>query len=510
MCNRMLSEFERKVADFVKANGLVGSAQKLLLAVSGGADSTALIHTMHTLKAAGIFKCELLCAHLNHQLRGSDADLDEEFVAARTAKLKLPLITRSLDVRGHARREKLSIETAARELRIRALSRIAKANNCHAIVTAHQKNDNAETICQRLARGTGFRGLAGIWPARIFSDGTKFIRPLLCVGRDEIVEYLQRRNLQWRHDRTNADCSYRRNFIRHCLLPELQRNSNHSIVERLSELAKSAREFYGAICARVDELWKDVADCTGDEVALDVEVFLIQAPPVKIELVRRSLAHIGCGERDLTQGHYENVLQLAEQSVTGGKIDLPGAFAVCRGYGSLVFSSDQKRLVGQVPPYVDNRDRQSVALNLMGKTRFDKYLIEAEILDVDSSELEQFTASKTDYAEWFDLDRIKAPLTVRLRRSGDRFIPLGMKSHKKLGKFLTAHRVPHRLRNEVLVVADAEKIIWVCPLRISEQARVTNRTRTVLQLQISDLEDRQNSVDCCRAGQIDRMHTVER
>ena len=523
MCNKMLSEFEKKVADYVKANELLGPADNLLLAVSGGADSTALLYTMHALKAGNVLNAELRCAHMNHQLRGTDADLDEEFVVAQAAELSMSLTTKRLDVRGYALRKKLSIETAARQLRIRALTEIARASNCHAIVTAHQKNDNAETILQRLTRGTGFRGLAGIWPQRVFADGAKFVRPLLCVGRDEIIAYLRERNLKWRRDQTNADCTYRRNFIRHRLLPELKRDCDHSIVEQLSELAKSARRFCLLIDEHVDDLWSEVTNCAGEEVILDVAVFLSQASSIKVELIRRCLVHIGCGERDLTRRHYESILLLAGSDVIGKQMELPGGFVVCREYGDLIFGPAPKRsvgkvraegvrpsnrgqdardtTVGQAPPHIDKSCDQPAYLDVPGKTRFDKYLIEAKILDVDSSALGQFTASKTDRTEWFDLDQIKAPLMARLRRPGDRFVPLGLKSQKKLGKFLTAQRVPPRMRQEVLVVADAEKIIWVCPVRISEQAKVTSQTRTVLQLQITNLEGRQNSVDTTEPGQ---------
>ncbi len=180
----MLLEFEQKVGDFIKANELFGSAERVLLAVSGGADSTALLYAMWGLKAKGVFDAELLCAHMNHQLRGTQADLDEDFVLAQAAELKLAITTKRLDVRGFAGRNKLSIETAARKLRIESLLQIARANDCRVVATAHQKNDNAETVLQRLVRGTGFRGLGGIWPVRVFADDIRFARPLLCVRRD--------------------------------------------------------------------------------------------------------------------------------------------------------------------------------------------------------------------------------------------------------------------------------------------------------------------------------------
>lgn len=502
----MLSEFEKKIADYVEDNDLAGSSQKLLLAVSGGADSTALLYVMHALKVAGVLNCEFLCAHLNHQLRGNDADLDQEFVFARAAELKLALITRRLDVREYSRREKLSIETAARQLRIQTLGEISKGNDCDAVVTAHQKNDNVETVIQRLARGTGFRGLAGIWPVRIFEDGTKFVRPLICVGRDEIKAYLRERNLQWRCDRTNADCTHRRNFIRHKLLPELQQKSDLSIVEKLSELSGSARNFYRLIAAHADKLWPEVADCDGDKVILDIEIFTSRPKPVKIELVRRCLAKIGCGERYLTQKHYENILELTEQNVSGRKCILPGNFIVYQEYGSLIFSSSRKiyrergvrgTMVGQAPPY----DNGSVTVNVPGRSRFNEYVIEATILEAGEAKLEQFVSDKNRWVERFDFERIELPLKVRFRRAGDSFVPLGMKSQKKIGKFLTDQRLARRLREKVLVIADTEKIIWVYPVRISEDAKITGKTRKILRLQITNLSDRQNSVDATRLGQ---------
>jgi tRNA(Ile)-lysidine synthase len=497
----MLPEFEKKVADFVRANDLVGSAKKLLLAVSGGADSTALLQAMHALRAEKIFAAELLCAHMNHQLRAPDADLDQEFVVTQAAKLKLPVTTRRLDVRGYSRRNKLSIETAARELRIRALSDIAKACNCDAIVTAHQKNDNAETVLQRLTRGTGFRGLAGIWPARVFADGIRFVSPLLCVGRDQIVAYLRERNLKWRRDHTNADCTYRRNYIRHRLLPEVQRHCADSVVERLFELTQSARRFHASVCARAEELWPDLADNVGGEITLDLKIFLHEPPPVKVELIRRSLARLGCGERDLTRRHYESILQLAEHNVTGRKMELPGGFVVCREYGDLILGPSRNCPAGQAPPCVETQSDQSVTLNVPGQTRFGECLIEATILEADGAGLGQFVEDRTSCVERFDLDRVKLPLIVRPRRPGDRFVPFGLTSEKKLGKFLSAQRVPRRTRNHVLVVAGAEKIIWVWPVRMSEQAKVTADTRTILQLQMTNLNDRQNSVDTAGPGQ---------
>jgi len=474
----MLSEFENKVAGFIRDNELFGSAAKVLLAVSGGADSTALMYAMLALRAEGVLNGDFLCAHINHQLRGSDSYGDEDFVIAEAAKLNLVVTTRRLDVRGFARKNKLSIETAARKLRIENLLDIAKANNCNYIAAAHQKDDNAETVLQRLLRGTGFRGLGGIWPMRCFAGGICLVRPLLGVRRDEITEYLKKRDLKWRLDHTNYDCTYRRNYIRHRLIPALQQQYSGSIVEQLFDLSRSARRFYNLVCSIAEKVWPQVADCGGDKVVLDLGKFSNQPKPVKVELVRRSLVCLGSGERDLTHQHYEKILQLAEQNLGGRKIILPNRFVVRREYRKMVFARAAKE------QQLKNQRSESKKLEVPGRIRFGGHLIEAKILDAEGKTINNDIMEKSGYIEWFDLDKVKPPLVVRFRRAGDRFIPLGLAGEKKVGKFLTSAKVPQATRQKLLIVADSEKIIWVWPIRISEQVKVTGETRKILQLQI--------------------------
>jgi tRNA(Ile)-lysidine synthase len=484
----MLLKFEKKVAGFIKANGLFGSADKILLAVSGGADSTALMYAVCAIKTenvpalplAGKLSGDILCAHINHQLRGSESDGDEAFVIAQADKLNLAITTKRLDVRGFAHKNKLSTETAARKLRIESLLDIAEANDCKWVATAHQKDDNAETVIQRLVRGTGFRGLGGIWPVRKFADGIGFVRPLLCVRRDEIVEYLNKRNLKWRVDRTNDDCKYRRNFIRHRLLPALQQQCNGSIVEQLSELAQSAQKFYSLVCSSTDKVWPELTDCTADNITLDLKSFLVQPPAVKVEIVRRCLTRLGGGERDLTHRHYERIVQLAQQKTGSREIGLPNGFVVRREYGNLIFA--RCRGSDAVKKHTD----ETIELQVPGQTQFGSFSIETAILEADKERFEKFKQGKTSFVEWFDLDKIRLPLIVRFRQEGDRFVPLGLREGKKVGKFLTAAKTPREIRKQVFIVADAEKVIWVWPVRMGEQAKVAGGTRKILQLQVAD------------------------
>jgi tRNA(Ile)-lysidine synthase len=495
----MLSEFEKKIADFIKANQLFGTKDKILLAISGGADSTALLYTMQALQIEGAINAEILCAHINHQLRGNEADQDEHFAITQANQLNISIMTKRVNVREFAHRNKLSIETAARKLRIESLLDIAKANNCTCIATAHQKNDNAETILHRLLRGTGFRGLAGIWPIRVFGaccasaccanaaarratarrDGIKFVRPLLCVRRDEIIRYLQKLNLKWREDRTNVDCTHKRNFIRCRLLPALQNDCTASIVEQLFELAQLSRRLYNLLSSQAQQIWVELAQSGDNKIALNLKRFLAEPEPIRIELIRLSLTTIGSGERDLTERHYERILQLAGQCAGNKKLELPNGFVVLKQSENLIFARCEKLA------HLVDESLESAELKVPGQTGFGRYLIEAAIFEASQANMEEFKAGKNNLVERFDLDKVKFPLSVRFRRRGDRFQPLGLPAGKKLGKFLTTAKVSQGIRNKILVVSDSEKIIWVWPIRISERAKVTHQTQKTLQLQIT-------------------------
>jgi tRNA(Ile)-lysidine synthase len=490
----MLKDFEQKVADFISAEGFFSSGQNVLLACSGGADSTALLHVMAKFVADGVLPLasakalpglireqrrravagvKIYCAHINHQLRGDEAGRDEDFVVGQCCKLGLPLVTRKIDVRRYAKKERMSIESAARKLRIEALIEIARQQSCTCIAIAHQKNDNAETVLQRLSRGTGLRGLCGIWPVKQFSVGIRFVRPLLCVTRPQIIRYLEECGLKWCEDRTNLDYYYRRNFIRNRLLPALQKDCKTDIVEQLGGLANTARGFYRLICRSAGEIWADVAKLEDKTVLLDSGILRKLQPEVKIETVRRALIHLAVGEQDLTQRHYRDVLRLSEGKI----IQLPDGIEAHRQGGKIVFAHRRDR---------DCRARQvqPKKLKIPGQTEFAGIRIEAEIFDYDSAKFKNFKANKNNAVEWLDFERVKPPIVVRFRKSGDRFRPLGLTGEKKVGKFLTGVKASEKLRRKILVIADAEKIIWLCPVRISERAKVAAHTKQILQLNV--------------------------
>lgn len=483
----MLSKLEKKVGRFIRAEGLFRSGRNLLLAISGGADSTALVHLLTALRLAGELDIDLQCVHFNHQLRGEDADADERFVVELAEELGLGVTVRRIDVHGHANRNKLSIETSARCLRTEGLIALGVEQGRRTVVTGHHKDDNAETVMQRLSRGTGIRGLGGIRPLNEFGGGIEFARPLLCITREEIVAYLRDRHLKWRVDHSNEDCGFRRNYIRHRLVPALQAGCEDSLSSMLWGLSCSARRLYEVVSGRAEAVWAASCDSEEGMVKLDVGGFLGESPMVQVELIRRALVSLGSGERYLTEQHYERVMGLA--GAEGGKtVDLPGLFLARREHGALVFERPAGSGGG-----LEHSD-ESVDPAIPGQTRFGRYAINARVDGVgqcDSGDGMRAVDSdaKYRYEECFDFDRIKPPLRVRYRHPGDRFVPLGMTSEKKVGKFLTAARVARDVRENVVIVADAEKIIWVCPVRMSEECKVTRDTSRVVRLRIEECSE---------------------
>jgi tRNA(Ile)-lysidine synthase len=464
---------EQKVSDFIKAQRLFAGDKRILLAVSGGADSTALLHIITSLKTENALRAELFCAHINHQLRGAESQTDHDFVISQSRTLKIPVFTKEIDVRQYARQNKLSIETAARKLRIDVLIEIARQQNCSCIAVAHQENDNAETVLQRLLRGTGFRGLCGIWPAKEFTEGIRFVRPLLCADRGQILDYLNKRGLQWREDKTNFDIHYKRNYIRHKLLPALQKDCG-DIIEKLSELAGKTRGLYRVVCDTTDAVWAKVVSADNENISLDLSVLQKLHPEVQIEIMRRALSHLNAGQQDFTENHYQKILKLSDD----GKIQLPGDVEVRRQGGKIVFCRLQKS-AGKAELFPPKE------IDISGKNEFAGMFIEAETFVYDRVKFKEFRVNKSNTVEWLDFDKLKLPLKVRFRETGDKFWPLGLAAEKKIGKFLTDEKIPQRTRPKLLVIEDAEKIIWLCPVRPSEQTKITDKTKTVLQLKVS-------------------------
>ncbi|MBW8015387.1 MAG: tRNA lysidine(34) synthetase TilS [Planctomycetes bacterium] len=477
----MLDAVETSLLEFCLSPGLLSDRGKLLVAVSGGGDSVALLYGLKQLKDDGAIDCELFVGHINHNLRGSDSDGDEEFVKSFADELGFQCVTRAVDVKGYAVENKLSIETAARQLRIECLMEMADSLGCDRIATAHHADDNAETMVHRMSRGTGFRGLCGINPKTVFThngSSVMFVRPLLYITKKEIIAYCKDRGIQWRHDHTNDEFGYTRNKIRHMVIPYLQEQSNGPLAESLSALSRNSQKLYERIERKIevlkDELFRQLPS---GSISIAGKIMKDQTPIIQAEIIRLALVKVGCGQRDVTRKHYHKTISLL--TGPGGKIiELPGGFTAKLELGNIIFSPPSES--------VDNApEEEKMEIKIPGTVEFGGYEIKAKIIDAGDCDLGKFISEKTCHIEWFDMDKITGPIYARIRKDGDRFVPIGMAGEKKIGKFLTAGQINYQLRKKIIVFEDNKRIIWVGPVRASDETRVDGSSMRILELEIS-------------------------
>jgi tRNA(Ile)-lysidine synthase len=292
---------------------------------------------------------------------------------------------------------------------------------------------------------------------------------------------MNERGLNWRTDATNFDCRFKRNFIRHRLLPELAGQSSKPVAEYISRLSEAARKFQDFVddAASTADVFPQIASHCETCVMLDIDKFARLHPAIKMELIYKSLMILGCPERNLTQGHYERILRLSQSEAGNKKIDLPGFFTVRREYANLIFERP-------LPPQPKTDESfENIEIAIPSKIQKGGFVIETQLLDSYSLHKENFRKDKSPYIEWFDFDKIIQPVIIRTRKTGDRFHPLGLPAEKRIGKFLTDQKIPDNLRRKILIVSDREKILWVWPIRISEPAKVTGQTKKILQLRIT-------------------------
>ena len=271
---------------------------------------------------------------------------------------------------------------------------------------------------------------------------------------------------------------YTRNYIRHRLLPHLQSQCAGPLIAELADLAASAQNLHWRVAKEAEAAAIRHVTSVGDARAIEAVALAALPEMVAVELVRLQLTGLGCGERNLTQHHYRGILALTRPDSAGKALSLPGGFVACRQRDRIVLCRPAASDSVPIPT-------TGAKLTIPGTTDFAGYRIEATILTCTESVMKKIKADKSPFLEYLDFDRIGPSLVVRGRRPGDRFVPLGLPAEKKVGKFLTTARVPQETRRRVLIVADQEQILWVCPVRLSERVIITNRTRRILALSVT-------------------------
>ena len=533
---------ERQAAAALSDCGMRG--KRLLVAVSGGPDSLALLHALWGLR--GEFGLALAGAHFNHRLRGADSDADAEFAAAACDGLGAAFFAGSGDVAAYRRERGLSLEDAARRLRYGFLADAAARWGADAVALGHTADDQAETVLMNIMRGSGLAGLRGMRAMSERRDGalrTALFRPLLGTSRADTVAYCAARGLSPRHDASNSSPKYLRNRVRMDLLPSLE-EYNPSARGALARLSAAAAEDDDYIESQAAAAWERVAAARGDGVALDAAAFGALHPALQARLLRRAVASVKGDAQNLARSHADDMRRLMGGGA-GKSIDLPGGVVFRVGYGEALIcpAVDGVEARSPLPPIGKAR-----RLRIPGETRVGVWLAVAEVRDVggagaglgagvwasgfgDWAPEKANAAARWDKAfalsEIMDYDAVRGRdadagdvsaagsgvsgvgdgvggaagegaidgggidgaadcgVWLRNRRPGDRFQPLGMKRSKKLKDFMSDERMPREWRDGAPLLATRRGVACALGWRIADWARATNRTRLLLRVRLT-------------------------
>jgi tRNA(Ile)-lysidine synthase len=469
-----------RLAASLKQRGLLSGHKHLLLAVSGGADSVALLLAMNALKRSLGFR--ITVAHLDHRLRGADGRADAAFVEQLAKQLRVQCVRSRSDVRGLARRKRISLEMAAREARYRFLERTARAKGATAIVTAHTADDQAETVLLRLARGSGATGLGGIRPVgRVSELGTgvpasdiALLRPLLGVSRSDIEAFLECEGQPWREDVSNASRAFLRNRVRHEVLPLIEERLNPAVRKTLCRTA----EIFAEEDAWLDELAaKALDDCRDDKGLLRREALDLLRPALARRVVRSWLVREGVAAEIVDFNSVERIRELARQAAGSREVTLQGPWRVVRRYGYLAVEGTSR-----------TRAPFRVGLNVPGETLLPGQGLrvvvsrESGVVREAGDEPGRLPASASLSCHAVGRRR----LYLRSLQPGDRMQPYGMKGSRKLQDIFVDAKVPADERGSIPILECGGKVAWVPGYRIAHPFRIENG-ETALQIRIERL-----------------------
>ncbi|HXN72281.1 MAG TPA: tRNA lysidine(34) synthetase TilS [Candidatus Acidoferrales bacterium] len=471
----MRTPLEQAVLNNIRNARMIVPGDRIGVAVSGGADSVALLRILEDLQSdLGII---LSVVHVDHMLRGEVSTSDAQFVADLAHDSGLEIVATREDVAAEAARHGWNLEDAARRLRYAFFERVCAEGQTTRIAVAHTAQDQAETVLAHLIRGTGPAGLAGIYPTAGF-----VIRPLLRTDRQDLRDYLRAKNQAWREDATNRDTRRLRARIREQLLPVLERDFTTAIVAHLGELARLSGEQEAFWSAIVEDRYHNFARVAGDAVTIQVRDLLMpfeisathtpapsvissETAPLRAlteRLIRRLYEGVRGDRKDLLAQHVEQVIHLATESASGSRLELPGNIIVERVFGKLTFSlldsscrsltayeTDARANTYQYAVSLPNTGAAVVSIPELGSC-FRLKVIDWTLQPSDT---------KSD-GEALDASLLRGSLILRNWRPGDAYRPFGRHQARKLKQMFLADRIPLRDRARWPVLECGGQVVW--------------------------------------------------
>jgi tRNA(Ile)-lysidine synthase len=469
----------------IKKHSMLKRGNTVLIGVSGGADSIALLHIL--LKLSPEFDLRLGIAHLNHGLRVAESERDADFVKSVAENLNLPFYHQKIDVKNFSNHHKLSIEEAGRTLRYKFFNITAQKHGFDKIALGHQKEDMAETILINILRGSGPQGISGIPPKR-----DQVIRPLININRTDIEIFLQSENIAHIKDSSNMDPQFLRNRIRHFLIPLLVSEYNAEIVENLNRTAEILRD---------EQIWLDSmiepllvkTKLSEDNTNFNLSIPELKKMPIAAarRIIRQGVREIKGNLHGVGFKHMDAVLDLITSDNKNNQFDFPGPVRINRENDKLVIFRRQNNIRFKKDGLKRHQFQQPLfEYQINGpQTVFIKEIDQLiQLSELSSNEvfwLKKSNFYDTDPQEgYIDMTSLCYPLIIRPFRAGDRFKPLGLKGNQKLKKFFINNKVPFSQKKKIPILECSGKIIWVAGYRIDDSVKVKSSTQRVLKAKL--------------------------
>lgn len=460
----------KKVEEYVEKWHMLKKEDRIIVGVSGGADSVCLLFILLELQKKIPF--EIIVVHVNHELRGIDADEDEAYVKKICEEHQILCVTYSENVELIAKKRKQSTEEAGRDVRREAFRHTMEMYGGTKIALAHHKNDNVETFVMNLVRGTGLKGLCGIRPV-----AGNIVRPLLCLERQEIEEFLEENHISYRTDKTNKSDDYTRNRIRNHLIPYMEEQINPCVVTHMNDTMEKLLEIQGYM---EEEQQVYYQKCVKEEKQCCIisEAFFTEIPKVFQPVVlKEALVKITGKEKDIESIHLKGLQELFQKQV-GKKLDLPYETEAWRTYEGIRI---QRRGYNSVTEQIEceisfiNGEKQEITLKDTTITfqLLDKFPINCEY-------------EQKNNTKWFDYDIIKCKLCVRTRRPGDYITIHPDGRTQKLKSYFINEKIPKEQREKILLVADGSHILWIVGYRTNCMYHVNRNTKRILEIQMNE------------------------
>jgi tRNA(Ile)-lysidine synthase len=494
----MRTPFEQRALEAIRRSRKILPGARVAVAVSGGADSVALLRILETL--ANELGITLIVAHLNHSLRGSESAEDAKFVENLAGERNLRFVQRTQDVAAVAEREGWNLEDAGRRVRRRFFGELVERGIADQLAVAHTADDQAETVLAHLMRGTGMTGLGGIHPA-----AGPVVRPLLEMRRQDLRDYLRSLDQQWREDSTNSDTRRMRARIRKDLLPLIERDFSPAIVAHLNELARFAREEEEFWTALVEERFQALTRNSDEGVSIASSDLL--SPPASLHeipqenssalpvaaqakqtagplltvterLIRRIYEAVQGDRSELSAKHVEQIIHLANHLKSGCSAELPRGIVVRREFDELIFARvdnlaprPRKETTKRANAYqyevaLPLSETSSVTVAELGKR------LSLNLIDWPSAQSDTIRDLQA-----LDADLLRSPLILRNWRPGDSFRPRGRRDERKLKQMLRAGRVPVSQRGTWPVLESGGQVVWALGMAPADECSAKAATR---------------------------------